>query len=193
MAVSERWLPINNYEGYYEVSNLGNVRGLDRYVNRNGFKMKITGHTMKPAKGKFGYMSVQLRKDGRVQRKYVHRLVAESFLGVPDGLEINHIDENKQNNCLSNLEWVTRSKNLKHNNGSRRRVLHRMKPVIVFDGVSAERYESINSAARSLGASPTLVSKCCHHFKNQIHVYGKTVMFEHEWDMKPTVEGGGDA
>lgn len=101
------WKTIKGYEGLYEVSNDGRVRRL-RFINgRHNFeKIKESKQTLNTC----GYMTVNLCKNGKSNTKRVHRLVAEAFLGESN-LQIDHIDGNKQNNNLSNLEYVTPKEN----------------------------------------------------------------------------------
>lgn len=194
------WKQISGYEGCYEVSNNGSVRGIDRIVHRNTSPRFVRGVEIKPRITNSGYCQVILRKNGKQKPFYVHRLVAEAFLGKHDHLEVNHIDEDKTNNNLSNLEWVTRSENLRHNNGGQRRVLGRMKPVIAYDETTVTRYASVSEAARALNVSPSNISRCCRHVKNQRKVHGIEVMFADEWSLAPLkapakrrAKGGGDA
>lgn len=93
--------------GLYEVSNLGNVRRL-RFINSryNFEKIKMCKQTINT----WGYMTVNLCKCGKSNTKRVHRLVAEAFLGESD-LQVDHIDGNKQNNRLDNIEYVTPKEN----------------------------------------------------------------------------------
>jgi hypothetical protein len=103
----EIWKTIENYPNY-EISNFGNVK------RKQGYQCKIE-RILIPLNNGNDYMNVGLSKDGIKKREYVHRLVAEAFLGTPKiKLEVNHIDGNKLNNQLSNLEWVTRSENQNH-------------------------------------------------------------------------------
>lgn len=101
------WKTIKGYEGLYEVSNDGRVRRL-RFINgRHNFeKIKESKQTLNT----WGYMTVNLCKNGKSNTKRVHRLVAEAFLGESN-LQIDHIDGNKQNNNLYNLEYVTPKEN----------------------------------------------------------------------------------
>ena len=112
----EIWKSINGYEGYYEISNLGNVCSLDRFVQaKRCSKYFLKGKRLKASPGKIGYPVVQLFKNGKSERIYVHRLVAEHFIPKVEGKEIvNHIDGNKANNHYRNLEWVTHSENHMH-------------------------------------------------------------------------------
>ena len=113
----EEWRPVVGYEGIYEVSNTGKVRSLDMYVkigygNYRLHKGKVISLLKK---GEYGYIQVNLCYNGKLYKKYVHRLVAQAFLPNPDNLpEVNHRDEDKRNNRVDNLEWCDRSYNLKY-------------------------------------------------------------------------------
>ena len=103
---------IKEYEGLYEVNELGEVYSCERITSdgKHLQRKQLTG-------GHFsnGYRFVCLRKDGVNKNHSVHRLVAEAFIPNPLNLsDVNHKDGNKQNNHVSNLEWCTRSENLKH-------------------------------------------------------------------------------
>lgn len=101
----EQWKPIDGTDGKYEVSNLGHVR-------TNGKRPGLLTLTKQP-KG-YLYAMIQL-SNGKQKNCRVHRLVAEYFLPNPDNMkEVNHKDGNKDNNHVSNLEWCTRSNNVKH-------------------------------------------------------------------------------
>lgn len=96
---TEIWRPVKGYEGLYEVSSLGYVKSLN--YHRTG-KEKI----LKPAKNKYGYLFVALYRNGKRKMSKLHRLVAEAFIPNPEGFkQVNHIDEDKTNNVVSNLEF----------------------------------------------------------------------------------------
>jgi hypothetical protein len=98
----EIWLPMKGYEGRYEVSSLGRV-----YSSR--------GCMMKVNKTKLGYMKMNLSEGGFIRSTRLHRAVAMTFLGNPEGKkEVNHIDGDKSNNRVDNLEWCTSSENKFH-------------------------------------------------------------------------------
>ncbi len=106
--MNERWLPIEGYEGIYEVSDLGNVR---RIVSRSGNPLV---RQIKPKANYLGYLAVNLCRD-KVQRTFkVHRLVAVAFLGSPTSprMEVRHIDGTRDNARLENLQWGTHSENM---------------------------------------------------------------------------------
>lgn len=110
----EIWKPIPGYEGYYEASSEGQIRSVDRLVHHGGYSYSRKGRIRKPFNTR-GYNSVALNKD-KIETTYqVHRLVAMTFIPNPEDKPcVNHIDGNKTNNSVSNLEWVTYSENSKH-------------------------------------------------------------------------------
>lgn len=109
----EKWIDIKGFEGFYQISNCGNVRSVDRVVSNRKYK----GTELKPLIGFGGYYSVQLRKKVKKTVFYIHRLVAEHFIPNYENKKIiNHIDEDKFNNNCCNLEWVTISENAIHSN-----------------------------------------------------------------------------
>lgn len=101
--MTEIWKPVKGFETRYKISNQGRLFS----VLKNREKAYTINHS--------GYKTTQLCVDGKQTHKYIHRLVAEVFLSGQSGLkEVNHKDGNKLNNSVENLEWVTRSENLKH-------------------------------------------------------------------------------
>ncbi|AGY48385.1 HNH endonuclease [Bacillus phage Slash] len=108
----EKWKDIKGYEGYYQVSDLGNVRSLDRKDTR-GYEWK--GKILRLKINKNGYCFVALSKGSKVSYPRVHRLVAEAFIPNPENKRcVNHDDGNKSNNKIDNLFWATSSENNKH-------------------------------------------------------------------------------
>ena len=105
----EEWRDVIAFEGWYQVSNCGNVR------RARAGKRTYVGRLLKPSRRKSGHLTVYLRKEGDDLQREVHRLVAAAFIGpCPDGKEVNHIDGNPANNHADNLEYVTRSENVLH-------------------------------------------------------------------------------
>lgn len=103
--MKEIWKDIKSYEGLYQVSNLGRVRSLDKL---DSWGRKVKGKILKPKKEKKGYLRVTLHKNGIPEYFKVHRLVAVNFINNTHNFpEVNHIDENKENNRVDNLEWCT--------------------------------------------------------------------------------------
>lgn len=154
----------------YEVSTLGNVRSLDKVITRNGKDARIKGKALSPNVGKTGYLSVQI---GRGKRKYIHRLVAEAFIGFDDVfLEVNHKNGIKADNRLANIEVVTHSQNIKHSFNVLGRVPPwlgksgaknpRSKPVVGKNVITGHvvSYGSCGEAGRN-GFDFSEVAKCC--------------------------------
>ena len=112
---NEIWKDIEGYEGLYQVSTCGNVKSLPK-VRRNGTGTYIQKEKLlKPSNTSTGYKKVELCKDGKRKSFKVHRLVAQAFIPNPENKrEVNHIDGNKHNNNVNNLEWVTSSENKLH-------------------------------------------------------------------------------
>ena len=110
----EIWKPVRNYEGLYEVSNLGRVKSLN--YNKTG-KERI----MKSYDNGKGYLKVQLFKEGKDKGYYMHVLVATAFCENPEGYtEVNHINEIKSDNRAENLEWVSHEYNLNYGTRNKR-------------------------------------------------------------------------
>lgn len=119
----EIWKDINGFENEYQVSNLGNVKSLERFVNGVlGSKRKIKGRLLKPNIGTNGYRYVVLTN---MKTKYIHRLVADNFIENPQKLsDVDHIDENKLNNKLNNLRFLSHFDNSSRSNKGRKRDLN---------------------------------------------------------------------
>ena len=112
MTENEIWKDIVGYEGQYQVSDIGNVRSVAR---KDSIGRKCGGVTLRPSHDKYGYLRVTLCKNSKLNTKLVHRLVAQAFVPNPNGYsEINHRDENKVNNKLSNLEWCDAKHNVNY-------------------------------------------------------------------------------
>lgn len=113
--MKEVWQTIAGCE-HYQVSNLGRVMSLSRFVKRNGFDFRIAGGIVKTRVTEFGYVQVEIKdSDGKRKTWKLHRLLATTFIPNPDNKpEVNHRNGIKTDNNLENLEWVTRSENMKH-------------------------------------------------------------------------------
>lgn len=112
----EIWKDIKGFEGYYQINQYGDVRGVERLVNHYlGGKRRLKSRIVKQSIGTIGYPVVQLWRDNKKGTLYIHRLTAENFIPNPENKEeVNHKDGNKANNSLENLEWVSRKENMNH-------------------------------------------------------------------------------
>lgn len=149
----EEWRDIKGYECVYQVSNLGNVRRLVGFRCRNE-------RILKPRKKAKGYLMVHLCDNGIRKDVSVHRLVAEAFIPNPNNLpEVNHIDEDKTNNRVSNLEWCTRQYNVEYSNAI-------TVNQYTLSGEFVKEWVSTNSIERELGYNHGYISKCCTGKRN---------------------------
>ena len=157
--MEEIWNKVRNYENY-EVSNLGGVRSLN-YMHTEKIKLLSQANVN-------GYLKVGLWKDGKCKFVSVHRLVWETFNGlIPEGMQVNHINENKTDNRLENLNLMTPKENTNWGNGIKRHADkqlndHRSKPVLQFtlDGELVKEWPSAREAHRN-GFNQANVSRCC--------------------------------
>ena len=110
--MEEKWVYVGGYEDRYMISSWGRVKSIERI---NEYGRRIRERILKPGLAGKGYMQVNFWNKGRQIHKKIHRLVAETFIaGRKMGYEVNHIDGNKLNNDISNLEWVSHSDNMRH-------------------------------------------------------------------------------
>lgn len=157
----EIWKDIKGYEGIYKISSLGRVKSLQRIVENYGFQKKalLKERILKPSMDRYYYM-VRLRKNGESKQFKIHRLLALHFIDNPDSKpHINHIDGNKKNNSLSNLEWCTASENMQHayDNGLKKKMYGRNNGAskLVLNLESGIYYESCKNASIAYGIKHT--------------------------------------
>lgn len=112
----EIWKDIEEFKGLYQVSNFGRVRSIDRIITyKTGTKRLTKGIILTIGQNKLGYQQVSLSKNDKMYSRRVHRLVANAFIkNTKNYKEVNHIDGNKKNNKVENLEWCNRSQNMQH-------------------------------------------------------------------------------
>ena len=155
--ITEEWRPIAEFDGEYEVSNLGRVRSMKKYRGQIG---RIMPQTQQPSgrNGERRYFAVMFWKDNKTYCRKVHRLVAEAFIPNPDHLpQINHKDGNRANNQVSNLEWCTAKANTIHSwkkglakpHGPSAEARQRLHDLWVGKPKSAEHREKISATLKN--------------------------------------------
>lgn len=150
--MNEIWKDVVGFEGLYQISNKGNVRSITRY------KKILT-----PCIDKDGYRCVQLKHKGISKHCRINRLVATAFIPNPkEKAIVNHIDMNRANDCVTNLEWCSAKENvewsLKH--GKYKGSNHKKVIQLNMNGEKLDRYESISEASRKTKIQISNISYC---------------------------------
>ena len=162
----EKWKDIEGYEGFYQVSSFGRVKSL--YFNREKI-LKLSSSR--------GYQQITLHLRGEVKTKPVHRLVMETFNPINDmnNYDINHKDENKTNNRIDNLEWMSHKDNCNYGNRNKkvsnkqRNDIKKSIPVKCLETQTI--YPSIREAARATGLDDSAIAKTCKGIYKATHGY----------------------
>lgn len=158
--MAELWMDINDCPNYTVSSN-------GRVMNKN------TGKVLKPRPDRKGYQRVSVRcDDGMIHDKLIHRIVADAFYdGDHDGLDVNHIDGKKDNNFIGNLEFCTRSDNLKHayRTDLREPPQNRCRPIRIVE--TGQTYKSVRDCSRQLGCNHSIISNCLNHRQKKYKGY----------------------
>lgn len=152
----EEWRPIDGYENLYAVSSKGRVMNLKK------------NKMIKPWVSNYGYVLVNLRKNGKQKKYLIHKLVAEAFIPNPYNLpQINHIDECKSNNNVTNLEWCTPSQNQRHSIYQRSCKINQY----TLDGEFIKQWESSHEIERNLGYNDGNIISCCKNKQKTAYGY----------------------
>lgn len=157
--MKEIWKDVIGYEGLYQVSNLGKMRSLDRYINNNSRIQFIKGQNIKTSKGTRGYVMVHISKNSRKKYASVHRLVAKAFIPNQENKPyINHINGVKTDCMADNLEWCTLKENQQH---AIRTGLRKTKKVNQYDKDNRliKTWDSIKNAREYIKGD---IRKCCN-------------------------------
>lgn len=166
------WKDIPGYEGLYQASNEGQIRSLDRTIMySDGIAHRCKGRVLKLGTHRCGYLNVHLCKNCTERIFYVHRLVWMTFNGeIPEGMEVNHINEDKTDNRLCNLNLMTRKENVNFGTRTERMVKTKSKPVVGMDeqGNVVVTFQSTKEAGRN-GYLSGRISDCCNGVRNKHH------------------------
>ena len=157
--MQEIWKDIKDYEGRYQVSNLGRVRSFFY-----GKKFHEEGRIISTKLNNRNYTQVHLFKNGKEKMNLMHRLVAEAFIPNPNNLpQVNHIDENKENNCANNLEWCNNKYNAYYGTRITRSGEKHRKQVFQYDLENnlIHIYNSLKEAGKTMNLAPTTIGDCC--------------------------------
>ena len=184
----EIWKDIKECEGY-QVSNLGRIKRLKTFVKkRNNKYAELDESILKLHINNNGYSCVYIKKKGYL----VHRLVYEAFVGeIPEGMQVNHIDEKPNNNRLENLNLLTPKAN--SNWGTRNERISKnktngitSKPVLQYDleGNFIKEWPSVMEIERVLNFNHTLIGRCCSHKKNYKTGYVYKTGYGYKWEWK---------
>lgn len=162
--MQETWVDICGYEGKYQVSNFGNVKALS--YNRTGIE-KLLKHRINK-----GYHYVALYDRGTATNYLVHRIVALHFIDNPTQYEeVNHIDGNKDNNRVDNLEWTTPKQNCVHSVMTKLRILPTFKILqFTISKKLIREWNSVYEIVQEYGYDSSMIYKCCEGKLN--HAYG---------------------
>ena len=184
---NEIWKDIEGYEGMYQVSNLGRVRSLDRYITkphpRNGVLTRYfqRGTVIVCHVKRNGYVGVMLKVGGNKKNFMVHRLVAKAFVpGFFEKADVNHKDCNRANNRADNLEWLTRRDNLMYADAMDKIHAKQRKPIVqmTMDGEYIREWPSIYAAHLALGLDSKSLSGACRQ------LYGMKTCGGYRWKFK---------
>lgn len=177
--MEEVWKPVEGYEEFYQVSNMGRVRSIDRIVAKGWRPYLKHGRVLAPQARQHGYLSVWLYTGDAKKQVSVHRLVAEAFCERKEGQdEVNHLNENKQDNRAENLAWCTRSENcsygekLAESRKKWRNRADRSKAVrqYTLSGEFVKEYPSLHEVRRQTGFGE---GNICHAINGKYtHAYG---------------------
>lgn len=169
---TELWKPVEGFEGLYEVSNYGEVKSLERLDSRG---RKVKEKLLSPGKTENGYLFVNLSKNGIEKPVGIHRLVYSTFVGeIPPKWDVNHLDENKENNHLENLDACSHGDNIRWGTGIARRAAAQInhpqmsKPVEALDKVTGRVVFTFPSTAEAQrqGFNQGHVAACCRGERN---------------------------
>lgn len=168
----EVWKDVNSFEGYYMVSNKGNVKSIKRVVvGTDNKKYFVKEKILTKQLDRNGYEVVLFRRSKKSYQKKVHRLVAEAFIhNEKHKPQVNHIDEVKTNNNFTNLEWVTAKENTHH--GTKiKRMSREVKQINEASGTVIKIFPSVSVASKELGYSAGNIAQAARGERKRMYGY----------------------
>jgi hypothetical protein len=168
--MKEIWKDVSNYEGLYQVSNLGRIKSLERKINRKHSTTMLLKEKILKQQNMNGYKFVRLSKNNIIKQHFVHRLVAIAFIKNPNNYnEVNHKDEKTNNNYVYNLEWCTHKYNMNYGTINQRRsktetkTKKNGKKIIQYDinNVFIKKWNNQLEIQKQLKIAQPHISNCC--------------------------------
>ena len=162
--MKEIWRNIENYEGYYMISNKGNCKSLEKDIvitSKLGKKYikHLNEQLLKPHITRRGYVEFELYKDKKNKFIQAHVMVAKAFIPNPNNYGVvHHIDHNPQNNKVDNLMWISKKEHQKLHHEERDANIHQY----TIDGELVKIWHSINEIKKKIGFSSGAISECCN-------------------------------
>ena len=185
--MKETWKDIPSLVGYYQASDTGRIRSVDRIVKRTtGTTKKLSGKVLKQFVTRNGYLKVCICVDGKLKTQRVHRLIAQTFIPNPENKEeVNHKNENKKDNRTCNLEWISIRNNRNYGTRMRRCIENRdqngakngmygirgaknrmSKPIVQKDlnGKIINIFDCVRAAGEAVNCSPSQIARCANGY-----------------------------
>ena len=165
----ETWKNIKGYEGLYQVSSMGRVKSLER---KDCLGRIVKERFLKPCIDRYGYLFVNLCAGGKKRTFFVHRLVCQAFHENPDNKpQVNHLNEDKTDNRVCNLEWATAKENLNHGTHNERMVKTLSKPICQYtlDEKIVKTWASLTEVQRQTGFSQGNISEVANGNRKTAH------------------------
>lgn len=174
--MKEVWKDVKGFEGLYEVSSLGRIRTIPHNtLTKTGKIYPVRRTVLKPSRDGGGYLFVVLRKDGKSYNMKIHRAVANVFCEKPsrECKAVNHMDEDIENNCCNNLEWVTNAYNLNYGHRRTKETETRGTKIAQYTkrGALVAIYPSIGEASRQTGINRSCIAAASRH-KTSLNQWG---------------------
>lgn len=181
--MKEIWKEVEEFNGAYLISNKGRLKSVKRGIKWNGTIRHQEDKIMSQVVNKSGYIEYQITYNGKHYGRKAHRLVAEAFIPNPENKpQVNHIDGNKTNNNVENLEWATNKENVVH--AYKNELYKHVKPILQFNdnGMFIKRWSNAAEITKELGFCKNTILLACnrknHKTKGFTWIFEEDVMLE---------------